>query len=158
MAKRDPDSLMGTLVWVLLAFLFMAGVIIAGLLVRPSGALNLPKGDRVAHVSLSDYAIHGPSSLPAGKYEFVITNQGGIAHELVIFGTKSPGAALPLRKDGSVDEEADTLTSVLDSGSSLNPGETRVVFADLMSPGHYAMVCNLPNHYRLGMHTDLTVT
>src|SRR5690242_492518 len=118
MAKRDPNSLTGTVIWVLVAFLFMASLIIAGLLARPSGALDVPKGDHIAHVSLSEYAIRGPSSLPAGKYEFVISNHGGVPHELVIFATKNPGSALPLRKDGNVDEEADTLTSVLDSGSS----------------------------------------
>jgi len=158
MAKRDPNSLTGTIIWVLVLCLFIAGLIITGLVVRPSGALDVPKGDHAAHVRLTDYAVHGPASLPAGKYEFVITNHGTAPHELVIFGTKSSAAALPLRKDGSVDEENESLTSVLDSGSSLEPGETRVVFADLTSPGHYAMVCNLPQHYHLGMHADLSVS
>jgi uncharacterized cupredoxin-like copper-binding protein len=46
---------------------------------------------------------------------------------------------------------------VLDSGSSLQPGETRILFADLTATGHYALVYNLPAHYRLGMHAHLTV-
>jgi uncharacterized cupredoxin-like copper-binding protein len=158
MATDKPNSLTGTIMFVLVTFLVIAGVTIAGLLVRPSGALDVPKGDHVAHVSLSDYAVNGPASLPAGKYEVVITNRGTVPHELVIFGTKRTAAALPLQKDGSVDEESGALTNVLDSGSSLAPGETRVVFADLTSPGHYAMVCNLAGHYHLGMHADLTVS
>jgi uncharacterized cupredoxin-like copper-binding protein len=75
-----------------------------------------------------------------------------------MFQTKDRADALPLRKDGSVDEESDALTSVLDSGGSLDPGESRVLFADLTTPGHYAMVCNLPKHYHLGMHLDLEVS
>jgi uncharacterized cupredoxin-like copper-binding protein len=32
-----------------------------------------------------------------------------------------------------------------------------VLTADL-SPGHYALVCNLPGHYKAGMHVDFWVT
>jgi uncharacterized cupredoxin-like copper-binding protein len=44
----------------------------------------------------------------------------------------------------------------MDSGSSLAPGETRVLGANL-DPGTYVIVCNLPGHYRLGMHQTITV-
>ncbi|MGZ4189647.1 MAG: plastocyanin/azurin family copper-binding protein [Actinomycetota bacterium] len=26
-----------------------------------------------------------------------------------------------------------------------------------LKPGHYALVCNLPGHYRMGMHQDFVV-
>jgi len=26
-----------------------------------------------------------------------------------------------------------------------------------LKPGHYALICNIPNHYSAGMHTDFTV-
>jgi uncharacterized cupredoxin-like copper-binding protein len=35
-------------------------------------------------------------------------------------------------------------------------GQTKVLSITL-APGHYAVVCNLPGHYRMGMHQDFTV-
>jgi uncharacterized cupredoxin-like copper-binding protein len=157
MSKRDPSSLTGTIIGVMSVMLVVALILIVGLVRRPAGALNVPKGYALMHVTVTDYAISAPSSMPAGKYEVVLVNRGRIPHELVMWNTKLPAAALPRSKDGSVDEESSALDSVLDSGSSLQPGETRVLFADLTATGHYALVCNLPGHYRLGMHVDLTV-
>jgi uncharacterized cupredoxin-like copper-binding protein len=39
----------------------------------------------------------------------------------------------------------------------MEPTTTKSITIDL-KPGHYALVCNLPGHYGLGMHVDLTVT
>jgi uncharacterized cupredoxin-like copper-binding protein len=156
MSKRDPNSLTGTIIGVLGLLLVLAVVMIVALVHRPAGALNVPKGYASMHVTVTDYAIQAPSSVPAGKYEVVLVNHGTIPHELVMWNTKRPADALPRRADGSVDEESASLESVLDSGSSLQPGETRVLFADLTTAGHYALVCNLPSHYKLGMHADLT--
>ena len=57
---------------------------------------------------------------------------------------------------GPPDEDSPELDSVLDSGSSLHPGEMRLLTASL-DPGHYVMVCNLPGHYNAGMRVDITV-
>jgi uncharacterized cupredoxin-like copper-binding protein len=157
MSAVERNSLVKTIVAVLIMLVLVASALIVDLARRPAGALNVPKGYAVAHVTLTDYAIQAPVSLPKGDYEFVLTNRGSVPHELVMWATKAPASALPLRKDGSVDEESDQLDGVLDSGSSLAPGETRILFADLTEAGHYALVCNLPMHYRLGMHQDLAV-
>jgi len=157
MSKRDANSLTGTIIGVLSLLLVVALVLIIAMARRPAGAFNVPKGYAVMHVTATDYAIQAPSSLPADKYEVVLVNHGSVPHELVMWSTQSSAAALPREKDGSVDEESAVLDSVMDSGSSLQPGETRVMFADLTAAGHYALVCNLPAHYRLGMHADLTV-
>jgi len=154
-AARDLKSTFVGVAFVLLVVLAIMVGVLAG---RPSGALAVPHGYRMVNVKLVDFAISGPTALPAGKYEFVVTNAGRIPHELVMWQTKDSAAALPLVKDGSVDEESDTLDGVLDSGSSLDPGETRILFADLTTAGHYAMVCNLPAHYHSGMHLDLAVS
>jgi uncharacterized cupredoxin-like copper-binding protein len=157
MSKRDPNSLTGTIIVVMSVLLLLGVVFIVALVNRPAGALNVPKGYDLTHVTVDDYAIHAPSSLPRGKYEVVLVNHGSVAHELVMWQTKRPADALPRRKDGAVDEESAALEGVLDSGSALQPGETRILFADLTTAGHYALVCNLPGHYRLGMHEDLSV-
>jgi uncharacterized cupredoxin-like copper-binding protein len=157
MSAVERNSVVKTIVVVLVMLVIVATALIVDLARRPAGALNIPRGYALAQVTVTDYAIQAPATLPKGDYEFVLTNRGSVPHELVMWATKAPAAALPLRKDGSVDEESDQLDSVLDSGSSLAPGETRILFADLTEVGHYALVCNLPMHYRLGMHHDLSV-
>ena len=87
---------------------------------------------------------------------FVDTNTGTVPHELVMFKLSGPKAMMPLRKDGSFNEESSAVADVMDSGYALVPGETRVFGVDL-EPGTYVVVCNLPAHYRLGMHQLVTV-
>jgi uncharacterized cupredoxin-like copper-binding protein len=158
MAQRNENSLLPTLLGVSTLMLAVATMLIAALAMRPAGGITVPKGYHVVHVTLAEWSVTGaPPTLTAGNYEFVITNHGAIPHELVMWATNAPANALPRRADGSVNEDASTLSSVLDTGSSLMPGETRIVFADLTARGHYAMACNLPTHYHEGMHADLTV-
>ena len=108
--------------------------------------------------SVSQITRHGARrpTLPAGNYVFVDTNHGGSAHELVMWKTADPDDRLPMDKDDRVNEDSPALNSVLDSGSSLRPGETRLL-ATTLDPGHYVLVCNLPGHFKAGMHVDLTV-
>lgn len=158
MAQRNESFLMPTLLGVSTVLLVVAVMLIVGLAMRPAGGITVPKGYHVVHVSLAEWSISGvPNTVPAGDYEFVITNNGTVPHELVMWATKDPAKALPRGADSDVNEDSSALESVLDTGSSLRPGETRVVFADLTATGHYAMVCNLPGHYRSGMSEDLTV-
>jgi uncharacterized cupredoxin-like copper-binding protein len=150
-------SLFPTLFGVTLALLACAALIIVGLLGRPAHGLSVPSGSHVVHVDETEYGFHHSlGSLPSGNVILVDTNRGRIPHELVTFKTASAAAALPLRKDGSLDEESPAIEDVMDSGSSLAPGETRVLGANL-DPGTYVIVCNLPGHYRLGMHQTITV-
>ena len=158
MPEARSDSAAWWTVGVLVLLLVMALAVIADLYTRPSGGLSIPRGSHAVDVVLRNYSIQAPASLPSGNYEFVVTNRGTVPHELVMWSTKDRAANLPLAKNGGVNEESSALDSVLDSGSALAPGESRILYADLTAPGHYALVCNLPTHYRLGMHTDLTVS
>jgi uncharacterized cupredoxin-like copper-binding protein len=160
MAPEERSSgavLRPTLVGVLSALLVCAGILIGGLLARPTGGIAVPKGDHVVHITEADFKIGFPkTSLAAGKYVFVDKNEGPSEHEFVMWKTKDEAAELPL--DGKdVDEESDELEGVIDSGSALKPGETRLLTADL-DPGHYVVVCNLPGHYMDGMHVDINVS
>jgi uncharacterized cupredoxin-like copper-binding protein len=101
------------------------------------------------HIAMSQTVI------PANtRITFVVHNNGNVPHELIIVKAPSSGSNLPLKPDADVNEETPGLTSELDSGSSLAPGETRTLTADV-PPGHYVAVCNLPRHYKLGMRADL---
>ncbi len=114
-----------------------------------------PSGGDIA-VSETDYHIAMATNLRAGQRTIALTNNGKQRHELVLFRTDLPANALPVDADGAVVEESPLLQNVVDSGSSLKVGGTQSLPVKL-EPGHYVAVCNLPNHYHLGMKLDVTV-
>jgi uncharacterized cupredoxin-like copper-binding protein len=140
-------------------FILLGGAILVGFAQwRDRGhSISIPAGATRVDVKLSDYRITlTPAPLTHGRLAFVVNNAGSIPHELVVFRTDAPANRLPLRADGDANEESKALTSVVDSGASLTPGQTKLFVANL-APGHYVAVCNLAGHYRLGMRLDLTV-
>jgi hypothetical protein len=156
--QTPTRALLPTFLGVSVVMLVVAAVLIVGLARRPSGGLHIPPGYQVIHVTEESYGIQLPSaSIPSGNVVFVDTNRGPIAHELVVFKLESASSTLPLLPDKSVDEDPDRIEAVVDSGSALAPGETRLLTGDL-EPGSYMVVCNLAGHYQLGMQTPLTVT
>jgi len=156
---RSSDvSVAPTIITVMSLLLACAVATIVALETRPSGGLAVPAGSHVVHVDERDFGINIPEvTLPRGHYVFVDTNHGPSPHELVMWKTNLPSNHLPLRANRRVNEESPTLVSTLDSGSSLDPGETRLLTTTL-EPGHYVIVCNLPGHFAAGMHVDITVT
>jgi uncharacterized cupredoxin-like copper-binding protein len=97
-------------------------------------------------------------TVTAGKVTFLITNSStDMKHELVGFQTKTPAADYPISGFEGDPNRIDEDTAgpvVLDTGAALDPGATQMVSVNL-KPGHYALVCNLPGHYKAGMHVDL---
>lgn len=102
------------------------------------------------------------ATVSRGAVSFLVSNSGGIAHEMVILpllDSQSVGAR-PVGGDGKIDEagslgEAST-TCGEGSGQGIAPGASSWVTVTL-SPGRYELVCNLPGHYAAGMYTQLTV-
>lgn len=86
----------------------------------------------------------------AGKVTFTVKNAGKTNHEFVVLRTDKPadqlGSGNRVSESGNVGETGD-----------IAAGKTKSVTLDL-KPGHYSLVCNLPGHYKLGMHTDFTVS
>ncbi|MDQ6618064.1 MAG: hypothetical protein M3083_25790 [Actinomycetota bacterium] len=70
------------------------------------------------------------------------------------FRTDLPEDQLPLGPDGRINEDA--LPKVLDTGTDLPAGTQRPMTVSL-TPGRYVLVCNLPGHYKLGMHVAIMV-
>jgi len=100
------------------------------------------------------------NSAAAGEVTFQVTNEGTRKHEFVVLSTSVPADQFPIvsfegEKD-RIDEEAPGVTNVGETGD-MPAGSTKTLTIDL-APGHYALVCNLPGHYRMGMHQDFTVT
>ena len=94
------------------------------------------------------------NSAPAGDVTFHITNNAASeTHEFVVVRTDLPADQLPLNADGDVDE--DQIDGV-DEVEDITPGQSQDLTVNL-TPGHYALICNLPDHYGQGMHIDFTV-
>jgi uncharacterized cupredoxin-like copper-binding protein len=114
----------------------------------------------LGEASATQMFIHLSSPIAAaGKVTFTVTNQGTHTHEFVVLATDTPADSFPIasfegEKD-RIDEDA-AGTNVGETGD-MEPGTTKTLVIDL-SAGHYAVVCNLPGHYRMGMHQDFTVS
>ena len=116
------------------------------------------KGGATRSATVREYKVSVvPPAGPAGKNNFEVRNTGKIAHEFVIFKTDLAPDDLPLNKDGdAVDEEGEGVEHV-DEIEDINPGKTKSLTVDL-DAGKYVLICNLPTHYKLGMHTAFEVT
>lgn len=96
------------------------------------------------------------NSAPAGKIDFVTTNVGPSAHELLVIKSDLPANKLPA-KNGVLDEKAKGIT-VIDEieEDDLKKGSTKTLSVNL-TPGKYYLVCNYRRHFGAGMFTPFTV-
>lgn len=101
-------------------------------------------------VGLAEFTVK-PSSptVAAGKVTFTVKNVGKVKHEFVVVRTEKKAADL------LKGEEADETGAVGEIGD-LPAGSTKTLKLGLKA-GHYAMLCNLPGHYKAGQSADLTV-
>ena len=98
-----------------------------------------------------------------GTVSFLVTNGGGINHEMVILplptsqtvGTRPIGANAKIDEAGSLGEASNN--NGKDAGEGIAPGAASWTTVTL-TPGQYELVCNLRTHYSAGMYTRLTVT
>jgi uncharacterized cupredoxin-like copper-binding protein len=112
----------------------------------------------VDHVSLIDFSITSTStSMPAGLVDFSVYDNGPTVHEFLVFRTDLDPASLPVGADGRVDEEAESLTNVVDSGDNIDIGASKT-FNSALTAGRYVLVCNLLDHYKRGMYRAFSVT
>ena len=112
-----------------------------------------------------------PNEVKAGQVKIFVDNAGSDEHELVVYrGNK---ADLPLKSNGSVDEDA-AEANIVGEISGIKPGSTKSKIFDLKLVGEYTIFCNvvhepgmgmdhgsdteLVRHYQKGMVSSLTVT
>jgi len=107
-------------------------------------------------VTLADYSVTLDStSLTAGEVTFDVTNDAGQVHEFVVVQTDLAEDALPTDDAGDVDEESPKISPV-DEIEDIEPG-THPSLTVALEAGSYVALCNLPGHYRQGMHAAFEV-
>jgi uncharacterized cupredoxin-like copper-binding protein len=104
-----------------------------------------------------------PVSVKAGKVKFVVTNAGTIVHEMIVLKTSTPFDQLPVADAGdppapvaSGANKVSEATSVGETGN-VAKGKTKSVTLKLKK-GSYVLVCNIAQHYGLGMRAAFSVT
>ena len=105
---------------------------------------------RTVPVKLDEFNIlPAKQAAPTGKVTFVLTNTGKVTHEFVVIRTAKPAGNL--MKGSEADE-----TGAVGEVGELKPGQTKKLTLTLKK-GHYALLCNLPGHYRAGQFADFYV-
>jgi uncharacterized cupredoxin-like copper-binding protein len=92
-------------------------------------------------------------SVPAGKVAITAPNKGKVEHELVLLKTDVDPGKLKTEKDGEVNEDAYSGPGEIPDVESGETGKTTLN----LKPGTYAMICNVPGHYKAGMYGHVTV-
>ena len=90
-----------------------------------------------------------PTTAPAGPVTFAIKNVGMNVHEFVVIKTDMKASELPVT-DGVVDESALTVVGEVENIALRATPRLEVELAH----GHYALICNIKDHYGAGMHAD----
>jgi uncharacterized cupredoxin-like copper-binding protein len=159
---RSGSMVMGALV-VIAAFVVVLGGATATVLAVDASNTGA-KGSTVK-VMLSEYSIAISNNAHAGDVTFVVTNEGSMEHEMLVLQTDTPADQLEVTDAGdppvpvtSGADKIDEETSIAETGDpNLKHGDTRTFTIADMAPGHYVLVCNLADHYQLGMRLDFTV-
>ncbi len=110
------------------------------------------------NVELGEYFIKpDKTEVPAGKVRFVAKNTGQLEHELIVLKTDLPAHQLPYKEaeQKAEEEQAGEILGEIEP-DELPPGKSAELTLDLIS-GHYVLLCNLPEHYKNGMHIDFRV-
>jgi uncharacterized cupredoxin-like copper-binding protein len=115
-----------------------------------SGKEDGAQAARAVQVSENEWSVQSSAADAAsGKVSISVTNDGKSPHELIVIRTDKPAADLG---GGKQAPESGSIGEV----EGVRPGATsRKSFR--LKPGHYALICNIPGHYKAGMHADLEV-
>lgn len=102
------------------------------------------------------------ASVAAGTVSLRVTNTGALTHELVVLPLapgQQPGGR-PVGTDGTVGETGSlgeaSATCGAGHGDGIAPGAVSWLTL-ILRPGRYELICNLPGHYAMGMHTELDI-
>lgn len=139
--------------------ILVSGVVVAAACSSGGGAgassAASPTPSSSISATLADWSIAlSPPIGKAGRITFTIKNDGANTHEFLVVKTDTPANQLPV-ENGEVPE--DQLT-VVDEVEDIEAGKDATLTIDNLEPGHYAIICNIEEHYGKGMHADFTVS
>ena len=101
-------------------------------------------------MSLREFVVGtNANAAAAGNVTFRVRNSGNVKHEFVVLRADKPAGDL------LKGEEADESGNVGELGD-VAPGVSKTLKLNLKA-GHYALICNLPGHYKAGQYADFTV-
>jgi uncharacterized cupredoxin-like copper-binding protein len=137
----------------LIGILLIAALIVTGaVLAASSGAApakRVPAASKVG-VTMKEFTIAPrPASGKAGSVTFRVRNAGKVKHEFVVLRTSKRASKL---LKGSEASEAGNAGEI----GNLPAGSTKSLTLKLKA-GHYALICNLPGHYKAGQSADFVV-
>lgn len=112
-----------------------------------------PAAGATVDITITDTSLTpAPDSVSAGEVTFDATNEGEATHEFEVFQADVDPADLPVENNVANTEGMTLLGEVED----LTPGGTGSLTLDLPA-GSYIIMCNLPGHFDMGLHSTLTV-
>jgi uncharacterized cupredoxin-like copper-binding protein len=116
-----------------------------------------PAAEKAVTIKMGEYFFDPKDvTVSAGKVKITAPNTGKQLHELVLFKTnKDPGSFKV--SGGEVNEKALEESGATSPGEipDVEAGKTKSATLDL-TPGKYAMICNVPGHYAAGMYGSVT--
>jgi hypothetical protein len=108
----------------------------------------------VVAVQVDEFSVFpATQGAPVGKVRFVVTNVGKVTHEFVVIKTTKPAGNLLGGDHGP--NRADESNAIAEIGE-IPPGQARTLTLKL-ARSHYALICNLPGHYKTGQFADFYV-
>jgi uncharacterized cupredoxin-like copper-binding protein len=111
-------------------------------------------GGKTVEIKMGDFYFQPKNATaPAGSVTIKAPNVGKVVHELVLAKGEDP-AKLPVK--GAEVDEAKIESKIPGEVADVEAGQTKQATIKL-SPGEYAMFCNIPGHYQQGMYGTLTV-
>ena len=123
------------------------------------GAVFAQASEGTIHVSLKEFSVSAdPQGIgvagPSRDVTFNVSNDGTMPHQFVVIKTDGSVDQLPLTADGQqVDESA---ANIIGRIAPIEPGTTSTLTLAL-TPGTYALICNLSGHYTSGMVAEFDV-
>ena len=117
---------------------------------KPAASAKPSFTDGAVRVTLGEWALQ-PSvrEVKAGRVRFIAANTGRTEHEMVVIRTDKDADDLGA---GARIPEAGSIGEIEEFGAGTVQAKTLT-----LTPGHYALVCNINGHYKQGMWTDLQV-
>ena len=111
-------------------------------------------GAQIVDVTIDEVGILVPTATVAeGEVTFAVTNNGAVAHEVMVVKTDESIDLLPVDDDGMLAEDE---VEVVDEGIEVAAGET-VELTVTLEPGRYLLVDNLVGNFAAGLVAEITV-